>query len=128
MFTCLNCGKTQNGRKVRKFCNSKCQQEFEYKKYIDEWKNGNVNGMRGEFNISRHIRRYLFNKYDNKCALCGWSKINIYTGNVPLEIDHIDGDYKNNNEDNLILLCPNCHSLTPTYKALNIGQGRKGRT
>lgn len=31
---------------------------------------------------------------------------------APLEIEHIDGNALNNKEDNLILLCPNCHSLT----------------
>ena len=29
--------------------------------------------------------------------------------------------------DNLELLCPNCHSLTKTYKALNLGNGRHTR-
>ena len=56
-----------------------------------------------------------------------WSKTNPYTGNIPLEIDHIDGNYKNNNEDNLILLCPNCHSLTETYKGANLNHGRNNR-
>ena len=28
---------------------------------------------------------------------------------------------------NLELLCPNCHSLTATYKAANMGSGRKDR-
>jgi hypothetical protein len=43
-------------------------------------------------------------------------------GNVPVEVEHKDGNHKNNSPDNIILLCPNCHSLTPTYKALNIGR------
>jgi hypothetical protein len=33
----------------------------------------------------------------------------------------------NNKEENLILLCPNCHSLTSTFGSLNIGNGRKYR-
>ena len=66
-------------------------------------------------------------KYNYKCSRCGWNKVNIYTGIVLLEIEHIDGDYTNNNEDNLILLCPNCHSLTATYKGANRGKGRKDR-
>lgn len=39
---------------------------------------------------------------------------------IPLELDHIDGNNQNNNLDNLRLLCPNCHSLTPTYRGRNI--------
>ena len=35
------------------------------------------------------------------------------------EIHHIDGNHYNNEESNLQLLCPNCHSLTPTFGALN---------
>ena len=38
---------------------------------------------------------------------------------VPLELDHINGDNKNNRLTNLRLLCPNCHALTPTYRSKN---------
>lgn len=38
------------------------------------------------------------------------------------------GNYSNNLESNLILLCPNCHSLTSTYKGANRGHGRKERS
>lgn len=34
---------------------------------------------------------------------------------LTLEVDHIDGDRRNNNQDNLRFLCPNCHAQTPTY-------------
>ena len=51
-----------------------------------------------------------------------------YTKNIPLEIEHKDGNYKNNKEENLILLCPNCHSLASTYKGANINHGRKKRS
>jgi predicted HNH restriction endonuclease len=53
--------------------------------------------------------------------------VNPYTGKIPLEIEHIDGNYMNNDENNLDLICPNCHSLTGTYKSLNLGHGRKSR-
>ena len=45
--------------------------------------------------------------------------------NIPLEIEHIDGNALNNKEENLILLCPNCHSLTKTYRGANRGNGKR---
>ena len=100
------------------------QNEKRYDDYIEKWKQGLVNGMRGKNLISRHIRKYLFKKYDDKCSKCNWSMVNPYTGLIPLEVEHIDGNYQNNTEENLVLLCPNCHSLTSTYKNLNRGNGR----
>lgn len=102
--------------------------DYTHKKYIDDWKNGREKGSRGSYSTSSHIRKYLLEKFDNKCSLCGWSEKNQYTGKIPLEIDHIDGNYSNNKEENLRLLCPNCHSLTSTYKGANKGHGRSGRS
>lgn len=53
--------------------------------------------------------------------------MNPKTNQVPLIADHIDGNWRNNIESNLRLLCPNCDSLSPTYAALNKGNGRKNR-
>ena len=52
---------------------------------------------------------------------------NHVTGRVPVQIDHKDGDWMNHKKDNLEVLCPNCHSLTPTYMGLNKGHGRPHR-
>ena len=122
---CVNCGKVISNKK--KFCNLSCQKEYQYKEYIKKWKKREVDGLRGEYQISMHIKTYIFKKYNNKCARCVWGEKNIYTNKIPLEIEHIDGDYRNNKEENLILLCPNCHSLTPTYKGANLNHGRKSR-
>lgn len=125
IIICINCNKPINKRS--KYCSNKCQKEYQYKTYIDKWKNYENDGMRGEYQISSYIKTYLFSKYNNKCAICGWGEINKYTSKIPLEIEHIDGNYKNNKEENLILLCPNCHSLTSTYKGANLNKGRKSR-
>ena len=123
--TCLNCNNKINIK--QKYCCKKCQNDYQHKQYISKWKNGEIDGMVGNIQISNHIRKYLFKKYDNKCSRCGWNEINEFTKKKPLEVEHIDGNYKNNLEENLTLLCPNCHSLTKTYKGANRGNGRLSR-
>ena len=92
-----------------------------------KWKEGSIHGLQNIGVVSIHVKNYLREKFQNKCCLCGWSEINIKTGVVPLVADHIDGDWKNNAESNLRLICPNCDSLTATYAGLNRGNGRKNR-
>lgn len=115
---CKFCEKELNS-KIKKFCDNKCQGDFQYRVYIESWLNGTVSGIRGNYFLSKHIRRYIFEIKFGKCEVCGWSKINQFTGKFPLEVHHKDGDSTNNNLDNLMLLCPNCHSLTENYKSLN---------
>lgn len=120
MKVCLNCGKELIGDKKRnKYCCQQCQLDYQYKQYIERWKNGQESGLKGKYEVSNHIRKYLFEKNNNSCQKCGWNKINPVTNNVPLQIHHIDGDCLNNSENNLELLCPNCHSLTETFGNLN---------
>lgn len=61
------------------------------------------------------------------CSKCGWDEINLATGKSPVQIDHKNGDSSNHSFSNTQVLCPNCHSLTPTYGALNKGNGRAHR-
>ena len=119
--TCINCGNPLQEGKI--YCSKHCQNDYHYKKYISEWKEGKKDGMKGKNAISTHIRKYLFEKNNNRCEICGWGEINPYTNRIPLEVHHIDGNYKNNNEENLQLLCPNCHSLTKNFKSR--GKGRE---
>lgn len=126
---CLNCGKefilylSSNG----KYCCGKCQNEYQHKEYIERWKNGEENGLTGKYYISGHLRRYLFEINENKCERCGWGEVNPYTNRVPLQIHHIDGNCQNNREENLQLLCPNCHALTENFGSRN-KNATEGRT
>ena len=120
---CLICNIKLN-KENRIYCGASCQQEHKYIEYINRWKNGVEIGYIKDGRLSAYLRKYLFIKYDNKCCKCGWAKINDYTGLIPLQANHIDGNWRNNKENNLELLCPNCHSLTDNYCSLNKGKGR----
>lgn len=61
-----------------------------------------------------------------RCALCGTEP--TWRGRpLPLEVDHIDGDWRNNRIENLRLLCPNCHSATDTYRGRSKGRKASAR-
>ena len=116
---CKNCGNITDNGKI--YCNLKCFQEHRKNKIYKEIENGNT-----KLN-SNLYRNYLIDRYGKKCMECGWGKENPKTKRIPIELEHIDGNSDNNHLINLKLLCPNCHSLTPTYKGANRGNGRYER-
>ena len=125
---CLLCGKKVK-ESNRTFCSIKCHNDYKYTTYIESWKRGEEDGLTGkhQHSMSYYLKRYFFETRGRKCELCGWNKTNKSTGNIPVTLHHIDGDYTNNSEDNIQILCPNCHSLTDTYGSLNRGNGRENR-
>ena len=123
---CPVCG-GEPARSFYKYCSNKCQLEYQRRKYMEDWKSGRTSGLQSIGIVSTLVKKYLREKYGDKCCLCGWSKVNQKTGKVPLVADHIDGNWRNNAESNLRLICPNCDALLPTFSALNKGNGRKNR-
>lgn len=114
---CPHCQKTIG--KTSKYCSVRCQKDFESAETIRKWLAGEpITGLSA-------IRRYIKEQQDGKCAECGIANWN--GKDITLELEHKDGNSDNNSTENLCLLCPNCHSQTPTYKAKNKGKGRHSR-
>lgn len=115
---CVNCNTdTRNP----KFCRTSCQSKHRKKTRINQWLNGEWDGN-VKYGLSSAVRAYLLQAADYKCSLCGWGERNPFSGNIPIEVDHIDGNHMNNKPENLRVICPNCHALTSNYKSLNRGK------
>ena len=116
---CLNCNnKTINP----KYCCNDCQVEYQLK--LKELSIEN-----GEATYSLRIKKYLIKKYGHVCSKCNNNTWNNKP--IPLDLEHIDGNFKNNKLENLCLLCPNCHRQTETWGMKNFykirAMGQTGR-
>lgn len=104
---CKGCGKEI----FSTFCSNVCEREY-------RWKTVTIPKiLRGEGSFYS-LRMYHIRTNGNVCVICG--NKGIHNG-IPLimQCDHIDGNPDNNTLENTRMLCPNCHSQTPTYKGGN---------
>lgn len=109
------------------FCSHRCRRESAYIQTIENWISGKNSGCTPSGLVVEPVKNYLRKKSFESCELCGWNQLNEKTKRCPLQIDHKDGNFRNCRPDNLRVLCPNCHSLTPTFMGLNRGKGRSHR-
>lgn len=63
------------------------------------------------------LRKRVILEQSNKCNKCQNS--HWFEQRLSLELEHKDGNNKNNTRENLEALCPNCHSLTKTWRGRN---------
>lgn len=105
---CKQCQIEIHGRQI--YCSKACHKVFLQEKRIND----------GTANFGT-VRKYLL-RLERKCNIC-----NLYEWNskpIPLELDHIDGNYQNNALTNVRLICRNCHAQTSNFGIKNIGHGR----
>jgi 5-methylcytosine-specific restriction endonuclease McrA len=120
-------------RRIKMFCNHSCAAKYHNR--LKPRKSKVVRVTRQDLHLARFIsgeidnrptlKRLLIKQRGYSCETCHNDKWQNQP--IPLEVDHINGDASNNRPDNLRLLCPNCHALTPTAKGKNRGNGRKSR-
>ena len=124
----------QNGtHKWTSFCSQSCNATYNNYIFI---KKGNLKGAmfnrgieetlerfeRGEIFRSITIRKILIRLNGHACSRCNRTE---WMGQpIPLELDHKDGNSKNNMPVNLRLLCATCHAQMPTSRGQNRGKGR----
>lgn len=65
-------------------------------------------------------RLFKANYFEHKCYKC--DGIEWLGKPIPLELEHKNGNSRDNRIENLTLLCPNCHAQTETYR----GKNKKG--
>lgn len=80
------------------------------------------------FITSSRLKKKLF-AHNLKEEICESCKHTEWMGRkISLELHHIDGNPKNNNLSNLMILCPNCHALTEHYRGSNQKRKRDPKT
>jgi hypothetical protein len=104
------------------FCSFECKGLF--RKTLGDIKRVELFNL-GELKYRLRIKPILINRDGYKCSICNSTK--WLDKDIPLQVDHIDGDASNNNSLNLRLICHNCNAILPTFAGRNRGFGRKSR-
>lgn len=115
-MNCLNCDAVLS-RTSRKYCSNYCQQAYYSKEKLKHWL---ATGETAGLGPGTYARRFINEEQNNCCAVCGMTAEWLGKPLVMI-LDHINGDSSDNRRENLRLVCPNCDSQLPTYKARNKG-------
>lgn len=129
-YNCVDCNKqTKNTSSPRCWTCYQDKKSILRKNKIQDWINGtwNAAGFKNKYQLSTIIHDYLIQQSEGICSKCGFDKIHPVDNKTILEVNHIDGNPYNHSPTNLEVICPNCHALTPNYRARNTGKGRPTR-
>jgi hypothetical protein len=107
---------------VGKACPAFFNFNFKYSELSEETK-AKMNWRKGKFSADFSYdgkgshKKVLIEERGWKCESCNF--VDWLGEPIPLELEHSDGDNRNNNKENLLLLCPNCHAKTEFYRGRN---------
>ena len=124
---CKQCGK-EKPRRQQAFCSIECATTFRTGRKIKDWLSGKHKGYTGKtMSLSKFVKHYLYETRGTACSICSWDERHPIDGSILTEIDHINGDASDTRPENLRILCPNCHSMTPTFRGRNRGNSCRNR-
>jgi len=105
-------------------CNKDLMTVDEYENYLFNLNQTlNLKLLEKDFSeVNEHsIKKRVYLEQKGSCNNCGLTE---WLGTpIVLELEHKDGNHQNNIRENLECLCPNCHSLTDTWR----GRNKKGK-
>lgn len=102
---------------------------LELKKFCKEVLSGNKISNKSTGTIRNQLKNYILEEkvIEYKCSECNCEP--IHNGKVlVLQLDHINGDPKDNIQSNLRWLCPNCHSQTHSFAGRNTKGKKRSNT
>lgn len=115
---CTGCAKPTSRR--AKYCSVSCRQDHE----VVLWLAGELDGNT-TYSYAAYVRRYLEDRSRGVCEMSDCNENRTHTdGSSILQVDHIDGNWRNTTVLNIRLICPTCHVLTDNWGAKNKGNGR----
>ena len=113
---CIICGKpAQRGGRV--YIKKTGEQKIYYNKKCSRciWNDLSATQKREKRTQQKNIKKPYLRHKGRQCEFCGFIAID----QCQLDVDHIDGDHKNNNSTNLQTLCSNCHRLKTFLRRQN---------
>ena len=121
---CKYCG-IKTPRRDYHFCNKTCKESFRLSSLTKSFESKGIIPTENGYVNTQQVKTFLTQKFGHKCHICN---ISDWQGKPLLMVlDHVDGNSENWSLANLRLICSNCDSQLPTYKARNTGNGRHSR-